>query len=153
MIKRITFLIITTFFLTQCGFTPLYLNQSNFSISEIEFKGDRRLNNYLNINLSKYQKIDQAKKFQLNIDTENNKIIFLKNKSAKVTEYELTANSIIKISLNNKFVKEIEISEKKNMNSLDDKFEEQKYERTIKQNFATSIVDRLILELSIINDN
>lgn len=153
MIKKIAFLIITTFFLTQCGFTPIYLNQSNFSISEIEFQGNRKLNNYVNINLSKYRKIDQTKKFQLNIDTEFKKNIFLKDKSAKVTEYELIAKSMIEISLNNKFIKKIEISEKKNMKSMDDKFEEEKYEMTIKQNFATTIVDRLILELSMINDN
>ena len=153
MKKKITFLIIITFFVSQCGFTPIYLNQSNFSISEIEFQGDRKLNNYVNINLSKYRKTDQTKKFQLNIDTEFKKNIFLKDKSAKVTEYELIAKSMIEISLNNKFIKKIDISEKKNMKSMDDKFEEEKYEMTIKQNFATTIVDRLILELSMINDN
>ena len=36
---------------------------------------------------------------------------------------------------------------------MNDKLEEQKYERVIKQNFASSIANKLITELSLINDN
>ena len=39
------------------------------------------------------------------------------------------------------------------MNSYDDKFEERKVERNIKQNFATKILRDLIGQVSILNDN
>ena len=39
------------------------------------------------------------------------------------------------------------------MNNMSDKFEEQKYERSIKQNFASSISSKIITELSLLNDN
>ena len=45
--------------------------------------------------------------------------------------------------------KKIKITEKKIMDSMDDKFEEARYERTIKQNFASSISNKLSLELII----
>ena len=45
--------------------------------------------------------------------------------------------------------KEIKITEKKIMQSLDDKFEETRNERSIKQSFAASISNRLSSELII----
>ena len=39
------------------------------------------------------------------------------------------------------------------MNSDDDKFEEQKYERIIKQNFALIMSNKLATDLSVVNDN
>ena len=53
----------------------------------------------------------------------------------------------------NKFIKRITISEKKNMNNVEDKFEEQKEERIAKQNFASTTSKKLITELSILDDN
>ena len=43
--------------------------------------------------------------------------------------------------------KKIKIREKKIMNSKDDKFEEDRYERSVKQNFASSISNKLSTEL------
>ena len=39
------------------------------------------------------------------------------------------------------------------MNNINDKFEEQKYERAIKQNFASITFNKLISELELLNDN
>ena len=39
------------------------------------------------------------------------------------------------------------------MSTIEDKFEEQKYERVVKQNFANSISTKLITDLSFVNDN
>ena len=36
---------------------------------------------------------------------------------------------------------------------MSDKFEEQKYQRNIKNNFASSISNKIIIELSLLNDN
>jgi len=45
--------------------------------------------------------------------------------------------------------KKIKIKEKKIMDSKDDKFEEAKYERSMKQNFASSISNKLSTKLII----
>tara|TARA_B100000683_G_scaffold212158_1_gene206987 strand:+ start:1240 stop:1680 length:441 start_codon:yes stop_codon:yes gene_type:complete len=139
----------------QCGFTPLYSTKQrdiNFSISEINFKGDKIINNYLKTNLSKYKNEDYEKKFTIKTSTKYDKKTLSKDETANITDYELSVKTIFSISLNNKFIKEISISEKKEMNNQTDKFEEQKYERVIKQNFATSISNKLIIELLLIDD-
>ena len=155
MLKR--FILITIFLnlLLQCGFTPLHLNKTNanFSITDIKIEGDRTINNYLKTYLNQYQNNDNEKNFTIEINTLYEKKILSKDKSSKITNYELIATSSFKVYSKAKLIKEIIISEKKNMNSDDDKFEEQKYERTIKQNFASSMSDKLITELSMINDN
>ena len=139
----------------QCGFTPLYSTKQrdiNFSISEINFKGDKIINNYLKTNLSKYKNEDYEKKFTIKTSTKYDKKTLSKDETANITDYELSVKTIFSISLNNKFIKEISISEKKEMNNQTDKFEEQKYEKVIKQNFAASIANKLIIELLLIDD-
>ena len=39
------------------------------------------------------------------------------------------------------------------MENMNDKFEAQKYENDVKQNFASSISNKLLLELALLNDN
>ena len=57
MIKRNITIISLIFFLSSCWFTPIYLKNDNFnfSIEEINFTGDRELNNFLRINLNKHK--------------------------------------------------------------------------------------------------
>ena len=157
MIKKILFLFVTTFFLLQCGFSPIHssksVNEINFALKEIELKGDREINNFLKISLNKYKNNTQNKVFNIQINNEYKKNIFLKNKSAEVTEYLLSITSLVKIYSNGKFIKNITIKENKNMISMDDKFEEEKYEKTIKRSLANSIENKIVFELSLINDN
>ena len=53
MLKKKIITLSLIFFLTSCGFTPIYLknNNSNFSIEQVVYIGDRDLNNFLRINL------------------------------------------------------------------------------------------------------
>ena len=57
MIKKNIVLISLIFFLTHCGFSPVYIKNTNadFSIDNINYKGDRDLNNFLKINLDSYK--------------------------------------------------------------------------------------------------
>ena len=159
MIKKILFLFVTTFFLLQCGFSPIHssksVNEINFAIKEIELKGDRDINNFLKISLNKYkyENNNQNKVFNIQLNNEYKKNIFLKNKSAEVTEYLLSITSLVKVYSNGKFIKNITIKENKNMISMDDKFEEEKYEKTIKRSLANSIGNKIVFELTLINDN
>ncbi len=155
MYRKIFLIILISNFVIQCGFTPLYSTKQrniNFSISEIAFKGDKIINNYLKTNLSKYINGNYEKKFIIETSTKYDKKTLSKDKTANITNYELSVKTIFRISLNDKFIKEISITEKKEMNNQTDKFEEQKYEKVIKQNFAASIANKLIIELLLIDD-
>ena len=56
MKKNIIFISLI-FFLSNCGFTPIYLKNTNvnFSIEQVSYTGDRELNNFLKTNLDKYK--------------------------------------------------------------------------------------------------
>ncbi|MDC0940063.1 hypothetical protein OAR76_00920 [Candidatus Pelagibacter sp.] len=147
MVKKYI-IILSLIFLTSCGFTPLYLNSTNvnFSIEQVNYIGDRELNNFLKTNLNKYKNEEIDNKIYIEAKSEYRKIILSKNETGDATSYQLEAEVIFLIKpINNK----IKITEKKIMNKMDDKFEETKYERSIKQNFASSISDKLSLELII----
>ena len=155
MYKKLTLLIILARLLSHCGFTPLQSSKKNinFSIKNVSLEGDRTINSYLKSNLKQFQRNSSKKQFDIKSNTKFTKKILSKDKTAKITDYELSINTAIQIVLRDKIVKEIIITEKKNMNNMNDKLEEQKYERVIKQNFASSIANKLITELSLINDN
>ena len=146
MIKKFT-IVITLIILTGCGFTPMHSkkNNNNFSIEQINFSGERELNNFLKFGLERY-KSSSDKKFFIDVESEFLKIILTKDKTGKITNYELIAN----VTFNIESIKKIEFSEKKIIENLNDNFEQTKQERSVKQIFATSIINKLINQLSIV---
>ena len=135
-------------FLSNCGFTPVYLNNSkvNFSIEQVNFEGDRELNNFLKINLSRYKNTNDNKKIFIEANTKYEKIVLSKDTTGKATSYQLVAEVIFLIKPNNK---KIVVTEKKIMDNMNDNFEENRFERSTKQGFASLISSKLISELII----
>tara|TARA_Y100000389_G_scaffold25758_1_gene22275 strand:+ start:68 stop:517 length:450 start_codon:yes stop_codon:yes gene_type:complete len=148
MLKKNIIILSLIFFLTNCGFTPIYLknNNINFSIEQVEYTGDRDFNNFLKIDLDRYKDRKDDNKIFLNVNSKYEKIILSKDNTGKITSYQLEIEVIFIVKPTNK---KIRISEKKIVDSRDDKFEEARYEKTIKQSFAYSISSKLISELSI----
>ena len=136
------------FFLSSCGFTPIYQKNTkvNFSIEQVSYTGDRELNNFLKINLGKYKNKKADNKIYIETISVYRKIILSKDATGEVTNYQLEAEVKFLIKPENK---KIIITEKHIMNSMSDKIEEARYERTIKQNFASSISNKLSSELII----
>ena len=155
MIKKFLIIIISFNLISHCGFTPQYSNKSdvNFSITSIEFKGDKEINNFLKNSLNKYTNNESKKKYKIKINSNYSKNVLSKNKAAETTNFELSTNTTFQILSNNKILKEFKISEKKIMDNIDDDFEEQKNEKIAKQNFASSMTNKLVTEISILNDN
>jgi hypothetical protein len=148
MIKKNIIIVCLILFLNSCGFTPIYLkkNDIKFSIEQVNYSGDRDLNNFLKINLDQYKNEKINNKISIDAKSTYKKIILSKDGTGEVTNYQLEAEVIFLIKSNNK---EIKITEKKIIDSMSDKFEEARYERSIKQNFASSITNKLTSELII----
>ena len=148
MIRKNIITLSIIFFLTNCGYTPIYLKNSNlkFSIDQVNYIGDRDLNNFLKTNLNQYRNEKIENKINIDVNSIYKKIVLSKDGTGEVTNYQLEAEVIFLIKPLNK---EIKIIEKKIMDSKDDKFEEARYERSIKQNFASSISNKLLSELII----
>jgi hypothetical protein len=148
MIKKYIIFISLIFFLTQCGFSPIYVKNTNinFSIENVNYKGDRDLNNFLKTNLEQYKDDKSDRKILIEVESKYEKTILTKNATGEVTNYKLIAKVTFLIRPTNK---KINITEQEIMSSMDDKFEETRKERATKQNFARSISNKLISELVI----
>jgi hypothetical protein len=150
MIKRLIFCISISFFLLSCGFTPIYQskNSPGIKIEKISFEGDKLINNYLNLYLKRFTKKVSDKNFIINVNTKYVKKVLSKDLTGKAVDYELNTNINFDITLNGNFIKTIRLSEKFIMQKNDDKYEGQNYENSIKQNFANSIYEKLIIQLT-----
>ena len=148
MIKKNIIVISLIFFLTNCGFSPIYIKNTNtnFSIENVNYQGDRELNNFLKTNLNQYKNENSDRKILIEATSEYEKITLTKNAASEVTNYKLIAKVIFLIKSTNK---KINITEEKIISSMDDKFEEARKERATKENFARSISNKLISELII----
>ena len=145
MIKKFLVLIVIVF-TTNCGFTPIYSNKqnSNFSIEEIDIRGDRKFNNYLKSNLIKYRNVKSERKISLDITTSYKKNTLSKDRTGKIVKYELVVESIFVIKENNQ---KLIFNQKKVLENMDNKSDERSYENSIIQTFANIITNELVQKL------
>tara|TARA_Y100000741_G_scaffold231718_1_gene177051 strand:+ start:201 stop:650 length:450 start_codon:yes stop_codon:yes gene_type:complete len=148
MSKKNIIIISLILFLTSCGFSPIYYNNKNvnFSIEKVYYTGDREFNNFLKINLDKYKNKEVDNKIFIEAESKYEKNVLTKDSTGKVTSYKLEVQVTFLIKSNNKKIK---ITEKKIIDSMDDKFEETRREKSVKQSFASSISSKLLTELII----
>jgi len=148
--KKIFLTIFILIFLNSCGFQTIYSskNLKQFSIKIINIEGETDINNFIKGNLKPYENDLYEKKFNLIIKTDYEKKILTKNKQGKPTDYELAvkANFEINSDTNNYNVETIK---KINIKSMEDLFQERKYEKSIKQNLVNIITDELINKISV----
>ena len=148
MIKKITVLLIVIFFTASCGFTPIYSNKNNYNIliEELNFTGDRKLNNFLKSNLNRYRSNDNAsKKISLEVLTNYQKVTLSKDLTGKVNKYELIADVTFTIMPNNQ---KLVFNQSKIMENMSNKTDEKDYENSTKQTFANVITNELIYKLA-----
>jgi hypothetical protein len=148
MIRKNVIFLSLIFFLTNCGFTPVYLKNTdvNFSVEQVNYTGDRELNNFLKTNLSRYKNKNVSNKVFIDAQSKYDKVVLSKDGTGEVTNYQLEAEVVFVIKSTNK---QIVFSENIIMKSITDKFEEDKFEKSAKQNFASSVSYKLISKLII----
>ena len=148
MIKIKIILVSLMFLLANCGFSPIYVKNTNnnFSIENVIYNGDKELNNFLKTNLNQYKNEEANKKVYIEAISKYEKVILTKNTVGKVTNYKLTAKVTFLIKSTDR---KINIIEERVINTMDDKFEEASKEKAIKQSFASSISNKLMSELVI----
>ena len=135
MIKIKIIFISLIFLLANCGFSPIYVKNTNnnFSIENVIYNGDRELNNFLKTNLNQYKNEGANKKVYIEAISKYEKIILTKNTTGKITNYKLIAEVTFLIKSTGR---KINIIEERVINTMDDKFEEARKEKAIKQRFA-----------------
>ena len=146
--KKIT-LFILIFFISSCGYTPIYNsdNKTKIKINILRTQGNKDINNLLISDIKKLSRNDFEKEFDIKINTNFNKLITAKDSKGVASNYELKVVTKFEIVKPNEsklfsFEEKIDIINNSNL------FEQKKYEDNIKVTFAKSIINKLIEKLS-----
>tara|TARA_B110000444_G_scaffold196514_1_gene187182 strand:+ start:236 stop:700 length:465 start_codon:yes stop_codon:yes gene_type:complete len=139
-------------FLSSCGYEAIYSKKNsinyNFSISELDFIGDREVNLKIKEKLNNYTLSKNNKSFILKITSTSTKIIATKDDLGDATSFKNTVAANIEVLMDNKFKNSFLIVESFNYNNNPNKFNLKRYEKEINNNLAETIADKLILKLS-----
>ena len=153
MIKKLTLFIFIVFSLVNCGYSPMYSDNTNknFEIYNLELEGNNEVNNIIKNKLEKYNNNNSEKKYIVKIKTYYKKISATKNSTGRTTHFKLVVDLSLSYKRFNldedKQEKEISFSEsliiKKNQNN----FEQNDYEKIVIRNMSELLVNKVILYL------
>ena len=151
MLKKIFFIILSLNLLNHCDYKPVYSKQNNINHKIVVdgLNGDKYINNLIVNNLKRISKKSSKNTINISFNTVYTKKILAKNNKGTITDYQSNVETtfiITKKDSTENFV----VEEKFNFQKMADKYEEKNYERDIKKNFASSISQKLVLRLAII---
>ena len=151
MQKKI-FLLLFFLFLSSCGYDSIYSKKNStnydFSISKLDFIGDRDINLKVKERLNSYTLNEKNKNFEIKISSTSKKTVAANDTAGDATSFKNTVAMNIELLINNKLKNSFVLSESFNYNNNSDKFNLKKYEREIKNNLAETISEKLIFKLS-----
>ena len=151
MLKRIITLLLLMS-ISSCGYNAIYskknLVNSDFSITSLNFAGNRDVNLKLKEKLNSLTLIKKDKKFELKISSFEKKEILAKNISGDPLSFKTTIIIEVKVLMEGKLKNSLQIVEDFNYNNNDNKFNLKKYERQIRNNLANNATERLVQKLS-----
>lgn len=150
MIKKKFLFLIFIIFLNSCGYTPMYSknNKKDFLIENIEFSGDRELNNFIDEELLiYYENKESSRKFTVKINSEYNKDILSKDITGKIENYLIKILITFNIKSSDE-ERKLTVNENFTMKNIEILNEQKFYEQQIKKNLSYSAVNKLILFLS-----
>ena len=146
MRKYNNLLLLIFIFLVNCNYKPILSSvETGFSIDKIEFLNTNKINSKLEKQLSIYQKNKNKKKFyDLVIDINKNKTVSLRDTAGNPKIFIITISASIDVlENNNKIVNKI-FEENFSYNNKKNKFDLNRYEKTIENNIINKLSERII---------
>ena len=138
--------------LSSCGYEAIYSKKNSvnysFSVSELNFIGDRTVNLKIKEKLNNYAQAKKDKDFILRISSASEKITVAKNTAGDATSFKNSISLNVEVLMNDKLKSNFIILESFNYNNISNKFNLKKYEEEIKNNLAEAASDKLIFKLS-----
>jgi hypothetical protein len=151
MLNKI-FVLVLFLFLSSCGYEAIHSKKNlinyNFSISKLNFTGDRNVNLKMKEKLNIYTLTKKDKNFILKISSTTKKIVLAKNAVGDSTNFKNTILINVQVLRNNNLVTNFQIIENFNYNNITNKFELARYEREIIDNLTETAKDKIIFRLS-----
>ena len=151
--KKKIFTFLLFLFLSSCGYEAAYSLKNRsiyaFSISELVLSGDRQINLKIKQLLNSYTnpKIEEEKKFVLNISSSSEKIITTKDAAGDAVKFKNEITVKVQIFLDGKNTENLVIIEDFIYDNNSDTFELRSYENQIKNNLAESAVKKILFKL------
>ena len=110
-------------------------------------EGNKEFNNKINSNISKYYNNNSEKSYSISIKSRIEKNTITKDSKGKITNYEIIA--IVAFEINHNGEKNnLTLRESLKIVNNEDSFEQRKYENVIKNNFASSMIEKLVIKLN-----
>ena len=149
MIKKnlIKFLILI-FFLSGCGYTPIYTNKnSNFAITQLSTTGNNKLNRIISEKLANYKDANASNQLTLTINTLLNKEVSSKDSKGNPKTYRINLKSNIVIIDSKGNEKNKIFVKSKDYNNKNNKSELKKLENETSKILAEKIAEEIIVYL------
>ena len=112
--------------LSSCGYEAIYSKKNsvnyNFSVSELNFVGDKTVNLKIKEKLNNYAQDKKDKDFILRISSTSEKITLAKNTAGDATSFKNSISINVEVLMNNKFKSNFIILESFNYNNISNKF-------------------------------
>ena len=147
--KISSFLIILSFLIYSCGFTPQYAGFKNLEFDLVidNVSGDRDFNNVIKSQIKKYDRgRDNIEKIKISYESDYEKVILTKNTKGEATKYNLKVKVIFDISSEN-FSTKILFEDEFSIDKIEDTIEENNYIKIVKSNFAERAIEKVILSI------
>jgi len=128
-------------FTTSCGYEVVKnSSQLNYSINQLDIKGDNQINSILNKKLINRKNLENiSKSLKLSLITESKTNTTSQDSMGNASSYQLTVDINILVKTNDGREFEKLFTKNTNYNNLNSKFELRQYERTLKKNLTNDI--------------
>ena len=152
MFKIIGILIISLFTLVSCGYNSIYSEneQYNFSISQLEIKGEPKINKHIKNSLNRFEKVKKEKDYQIKITSKLNKITIAKDLKGSATDFKIVTSLDLEVIKNNNIekIEKVSFTENFAIKKTDSNYEQNNYEIIVINNLSKLLLDQVVMYLS-----
>jgi len=149
IIKKI-FLFILLFWLTNCGFEPIYSKKSdlNISISKIEMKGEKNINRKITSILNLKESGGKSPTSKLELESNKKINVVSRDEKGNASVYRTTIKIKISLSEENETIKQKIFSSSFTYNTINNKFDLSQYQNNIELDLINKITDQILIFLN-----
>ena len=150
MIKKTLFILL--FFISSCGYQPIYVNKPSeiYEFKEIILNGDNYINNKIVNVLSIKENNEIDNKNILNISSSYTTEVISKNSKGQIELYKSTLNVNLKIkNINKQIIKSKNFVKEFTYNNKQNKFDLAQYQKSNKDDLINKIISDIIIFLDL----
>ena len=142
--------LILIFFLSSCGYSTIYNDKNNdIKIKVVNSKGNSNMNSKIIKQIKNFSDKDSNNIINVNIDSNYQNQIISRSSTGSIDDYKIILNVVYTFEVDNN-VEILNIKQDFKLKNTDESFERQKNESTLVNNFITSSVRKLFLNITAI---